>query len=213
MLATFLSTPNFPSDLKRAVIRAAMEIGFVCDSNPFWTQIGDVLKERESDQMSEKQRADAAKIAEEERAKRELETHELRMQVGEVESKLDGANRTIERKDGELEKARLERVELMAKVDALGKQFALAQTQQRDLLAQAERQQVLLKEHIASLQQMLVASQQETAQARARAEELTQEQVSVQELHEYMVAVAKFCNVKPPKARRGGGAAGAAPGN
>ena len=88
MLATYLTSPHFPQDLKRLALKAALEIGFMCESSPFWLHLADILKIRESEQMSEKQRAFEEKDAEEEKKKRELEVHAMRLQISAFNEKL-----------------------------------------------------------------------------------------------------------------------------
>ena len=46
------------------MVRTALEIGFVCDSTPFWVHVGDILKARDSEQVGEKQRAEAERMIE-----------------------------------------------------------------------------------------------------------------------------------------------------
>jgi hypothetical protein len=82
--------------------------------------------------------------------------------------------------------------------------LAIVNAQHKELAVSADKQQELLRSHIASLQDLLAKAQEEIKVVRAKQEELVGEQATVNELHEYMVAVAKFCNVKPPsKGRRG----------
>jgi hypothetical protein len=204
MLATFLSSPHLPSDLRRLVVRAALEIGFACDSTPFWTHIGDILRVRDSESDSEKHRAEAERLVEQERARRELETHELRKATSAAEEKAQAALQQVKVRDEELKKEREAHAEIKARCDATGRQLAIVNAQHKELAVSADKQQELLRSHIASLQDLLAKAQEEIKVVRAKQEELVGEQATVNELHEYMVAVAKFCNVKPPsKGRRG----------
>ena len=203
ILASFMNNSHFPSDLKRLALKAAMEIVFVCESSPFWIYLADVLKVRESEQMSEKQKENELQIADEERKKRELELHSMEMSVTSLNDKIATQASELKAKDEEIAKMKVERVDHLTKIDAIGKQFLLLQQQQQQLLQQAELQRQTLQNHITSIEDQLKLSQRDVALIAAKNNELTEERITVQDMHEYMVAIAKFCNVKPPAKRAG----------
>jgi hypothetical protein len=133
-----------------------------------------------------------------ERTRREVETHELRQAVAGAEERARTAVEAIASKDEELKRELKAKAEVQARLDAATRQAAVAAQQQREAAAAALAQQDLLKAHVASLQQLLGKAQDEAKAARAKQDEMAAEQATAAEMDEYMVAVAKFCNVKPP---------------
>lgn len=198
MLAGFMNSPHFPSELKRLALKAALEIGFLCDSSPFWLFLGDVLKVRETELMSEKQKADGVKDAEEERKKKELEVHSMRMEISVLKDSLANQQSILTGKDEEISKFKAERADYLTKIDTIGKQFLLLQSQQQQLIQQTENQKIAHANHVKSLEESIRKAQQDVAFIQSQNKELTDERITVSDMHEYMVAIAKFCNVKPP---------------
>ncbi len=174
MLSAYSSTLVNPVELRRLAFRAALEIGFMCDSAPFWHQMVGLLDARESDHLSDQQRAAAEHLAAETARRQQQEWFELRAAHETLQRTHQTSASRVTAQDAQIEHLTLTNSTLAVQV----------QSGQQEIAA--------LHDHIRTLQQQ-VASLTD-AQSRTEADKPT-----VEDLRDFMSSIAKFCNLPPPR--------------
>jgi hypothetical protein len=182
MLTSIITTQSHPFDIRRTAFRVALEIGFICPSAPFWQQIESVLQSRELARVSEVSHgvlpsSVAIAAAATPRRERDEELQELRY-----------AN----------EKLLAEKQSTNALLTAKDKEQAVLQQAHADLAQQlqiGQAQSAALQDHIRTLQEQVVALQQQL-------DEQKRNEPTVQEMRDMMAAVSEFMAVKPGASKR-----------
>eukprot|EP00455_Lapot_gusevi_P006410 TRINITY_DN12745_c0_g1_i3.p1 TRINITY_DN12745_c0_g1~~TRINITY_DN12745_c0_g1_i3.p1 ORF type:complete len:460 (-),score=172.09 TRINITY_DN12745_c0_g1_i3:86-1339(-) len=195
MLATFLTTPHYSSALKRLALRTALEIGFICDSSPFWAHLSDLLSIRESEQQNQQERQQERQQIEEAKEKKEAELRALRMDNFQLKQDNETLSSKLETRSFEVERLHTERTEMTLRIAELERANQVLAQKQADLNQNMAVQTAQLQAHVRTLDEQLRKAQSELTVSQATLKEIHAQQPQVEEMHYYLDKLADFCRI------------------